>query len=138
MFNTQVKLDEKLGKSANNDQSNATYELNNIDIDAGRNMQCRCIDNIVMIINSDCKFDSDFSTACENDSDSDFSSVYHTDNEYCDTDDDCDAESKKTQIFLYQHFTIIIAFNKISKKLNMIFMMVTLLYIKDEDNNSQM
>lgn len=138
LFNIWVKLDEGLGKPADDDQSNAKYELNNIDMDAGRDTQRKCIGDIVMAINSDCKFDSDFSTACENDSDSDFSSVYHTDNNDCDTDDDCDAGSEKTRAFLYRHFTIIIASNETPGKPNMIFMKVTLLHTKDEDNNPQM
>lgn len=132
------------------DQINVKYKLNNINMNAERNTHCKCINDIAMIINFDCKFDSDFSTAFnddsdnnfniiyKNDSDNDFSLMYHTDNDDCDINDNCDVEFKKTRAFLYRHFIIVIAFNEIFKKFNMIFMKVTLLHIKDEDNNSRM
>ena len=77
-------------------------------MNAKRNTQYKCINDIVMIIDSNCKFENNSSTAFdddsnnnstityENDSKDDSSLVYHTDNNDCDTDDDCNAEAKKT------------------------------------------
>jgi len=119
-------------------------------MNADRNMQHKCIDDIVMIINSDCKFNNDFSTAyngdsnsnlstaCENDSNSNFSLMYPINNNDSDTDDNCGAGPEKTQAFLYQHFIIIIVLNETLRKPNMVFMKVTLCHIKGEDNNSRM
>lgn len=134
LFDTRVKLEKELGELADDGQSNMRYELNNIDMDAGR----------------DCKFNSDSSTAydgdsnsnpstaCENDSDSDSSLVYPTNNNDGDTDDDCGAGPEKTRAFLYRHFTIIIVPNETPGKPNMVFMKVTLRHTKGEDNNPRM
>lgn len=97
-------------------------------------MKSRHICDTVMTVNSDCKIDSDSSTACDSDNDTDTSSVYDKDND-CDTDNNCDAGSEKTQSFLYQHFIISIIPNLITGKVNMVFMKVTLLHTKGEDNN---
>ena len=72
-------------------------------------------------IESECKFDSDYSTACDGDGDKDFSmarengsdsdscSAYNPDDEDDgDTDDDCGAGPEETRAFLYRHFTITI------------------------------
>jgi len=150
LFDTRVKLEKELGELADDGQSNMRYELSNIDMDAGRDMQRKCIGDIAMTINSDCKFNSDSSTAydgdsnsnpstaCENDSDSDSSLVYPTNNNDGDTDDDCGAGPEETRAFLYRHFTIIIVPNETPGKPNMVFMKVTLRHTKGEDNNPRM
>ncbi len=46
--------------------------------------------------------------------------------------------STETRSFLYQHFTIYIVLSSILEKFNMIFMKITLLHTKDEDNHSCM
>ena len=83
-----------------NNQSDRNHSLNIIEMGKGNDIKCRHIYNTVIIINSDCKIDSNISTACDSNNDTDISLVYNTDND-CDTDDDCDAESEKTQSFLY-------------------------------------
>ena len=155
MFDTRVKLDEGLDEPADDHpvadgQSDAKNELDDIDMDAGRDPQRTRVGESAMAVDSDCKIDSDSntaydgdsdsdsSTACESDDDSDSSSVYYPDDDDCDTDDDCGAGPEKTRAFLYRHFTIIIVPNQTPGKPNMIFMKATLLHTKGEDNNPRM
>jgi len=122
-------------------------------------------DDILMIVDSDCEVDSklirvydhddegysDSNTAYDSDSDNDSNTTYDGDDdsdsdlslrnnidENCDTDDECTAEFEETRSFLYRHFTIYIVLSSIFGKLNTIFTKITLLHIKDEDNNSRM
>ena len=100
LFDTQVKLDNDSGEPADNllvanGQNNRNHSLNTIKMGKGNDMKCRHICNTVMAVNSDCKINSDASTACNSDNDTDPSSVYNTDNN-CNTDDDCDAGPEKT------------------------------------------
>lgn len=81
--------------------------------------------------------DSDFNKFQANDSNNNSSSFYKY-NENCDINNDCNIELEETRSFLYCYFIINIVVNRVIKKLNLIFMKTTLLYIKEEDNNSQM
>ena len=95
----------------------------------------------VMIIDFNYEVDSDLdriNNDIDNNNNSKFSSLY-TDDKSNDIDDDCDVEFEETQTFLYQHFIIIIiVVNETLKKLNFIFMKITLLHIKEKNNNSRM
>ncbi len=122
-------------------------------------------ENTLMIVDSDCEVDSklirlhdhddedysDSNIAYDSDSDNDSNTTYDDNDdsdsdlslrnnvdENCDTDDECTAEFKETQLFLYRHFTIYIIFSSIFEKFNMIFTKITLLHTKDEDNHSRM
>ncbi len=122
-------------------------------------------ENTLMIVDSDCEVDSklirlhdhdvedysnsnitydsnsdnDFNTTYDNNDDSNNDlSLHNNVDENCNTDDECIAEFKEIQSFLYQHFTIYIVFSFIFEKFNMIFTKITLLHTKDEDNHSCM
>ena len=85
--------------------------------------------------NSDSDNDSNYDN--ENEHNSDFNLNYVND-ENRDTHDDCDVELKEIRSFLYRHFIISIVVNETRKKSNLVFMMIILLHIKQEDNNSRM
>ncbi|KAL9134380.1 MAG: hypothetical protein Q9175_004440, partial [Cornicularia normoerica] len=134
LFDTRVKFDEELGEATDdlviaNAQSDTKNELNDMDIDTGNDPKRKRVSDPVMIVDPDCIVDSDSSTACENNGDSDSSSVYLPD------DDDYGAGPEKTRAFLYRHFTIAIVPNETPGKPNMVFMKATLLYTKGEYNN---
>ncbi len=132
--------------------SDTKDELDDIDIDTGKDPKRKPVSDPVMVVDPDCMVDSDSSTAydgdsdsdsdsstaCENDGDSDSSSVYLQDDDDSDTDDDCGAGPEKTRAFLYRHFTIAIVPNETPGKPNMVFMKATLLHTKGEDNNPRM
>lgn len=109
-----------------------------------------------MLVDSDCDVDNndyssttnDESSSRSNDDDNDSDSDSHNDNDSdngfdsidiydkgLNTDDDCDARSKETRTFLYRHFIIIIVVNETSRRPSFVFMKVTLLHIKEENNN---
>ena len=111
------EVDNKLIKL--HDHDNKDYNESNIAYDSDNN--------------------NDFNTIYDDDDDSDNDlSLRNNVDENCDTDDECTAEFKETRSFLYQYFTIYIVLSSIFEKLNTIFIKITLLYIKDEDNYSRM
>ena len=156
LFDTRVKLDENLGKPDDDlliahGQIDPKAELDDVDSNVNEDVRGTRVASTAMAIDSECKFDSDSSTACdgdgdkdsstawENGSDSDSCSAYDPDDEDDgDTDDDCGAGPEETRAFLYRHFTITIVPHSTPGKPNMVFMKATLLHTKGEDNNPRM
>ncbi|MCJ1422042.1 hypothetical protein MMC32_008411 [Xylographa parallela] len=124
LFDTRVKLDENLGKPDDDlliahGKIDPKAELDDVDSNATEDVWGTRVASTAMAVDSECKFDSDSSTACdgdgdkdsstawENGSDSDSCSAYDPDDEDDgDTDDDCGAGPEETRAFLYRHFTI--------------------------------
>ena len=156
LFDTRVKLDEDWGKLDDDllvahGQIHPETELDDLDSNANEDVRGTRVANTAMAIDSECKFDSDSSTACDGDGDKDSSTAWEngSDNDSCSaydpddeddgaTDDDCGAGPEETRAFLYRHFTITIVPHSTPGKPNTVFMKATLLYTKGEDNNPRM
>lgn len=114
----EFKLGEELGEAAYNcavanGQSHMKDESDNIDMDKRSDSKRKRSSDPVMIISPDCMVNSDSSTACVDEIDSDSSSLDLPDNhDGGDTDDGCGAGLKEMWAFLYWHFTITIVLNE--------------------------
>ena len=120
-------------------------ELDDVDSNANEDVWGTRVASTAMAIDSECKFGSDSSTACDGDGDKDSSIAWEngSDSDSCsaydpDDEDDCGAGPEETRAFLYRNFTITIVPHSTPRKPNMVFIKATLLYTKGEDNNLRM
>ena len=153
LFDIRVKLD-----ISNIDD----LSLNDIKITEDRGINSNRVDDNLMIVDSDCEINSmlktihdrddegysDSNIPCESESDNDSNIAYDRDsdsdsdlslfyniNDDCDTDNECTAEFEETRSFLYRHFTIYVVPSLTPENPNTIFIKITLLHTKGEDNN---
>ena len=80
MFDTRVKLDENLGKPDNDlliaySQIDPKTKLDNVDSNVNEDVRGTRVASTIIAIDSECKFNSDSSTAYNRDSDKDSSTA---------------------------------------------------------------
>jgi len=165
LFDTRVKFNKSndLNKSPNDiaidHASNHEKGSDDVESNEGNDVKRSHEGDTITIVDSVCEVDEDSNMASNSNdnSDSDSSSIFDCDESYhiddnndddssfvydddenCDIDDDCNIGPKETRSFLYRHLTIMIIANPTMGKLNLIFMKVTLLHIKGEDNKPRM
>ncbi len=138
MFDTRVKFDNSDNSNILIDEiviiivSEERRDTKNIYIDKLNNSKSASNNTIRKSIYITDEIDNNSS----NNSDSNFDLFYNY-NKNCETDNNCYTELEETRLFLYCYFTISIIVNQIAEKSNLIFIKIIVLYIKEENNNSQ-
>lgn len=137
MFNTRLRFKDNDGVHRSFDHVKVNNSLINSDDDQGlmntdkdTEMNSDWDEDWATLINSDSDIDDDASTCYDSKSDSNSESNSNT-------DDDINAGLDETKSLLWRHITFYIAQNSVSEKLNILFVKVTLIHIKKEDNQAQ-
>jgi len=121
-----IKLDERVKVHSDLSASNDNQRTSDSDEDVAMNSDWN--EEQAILVNSDSNADSD--------DDGDGSTDYDSESDD-DIDDDFDAGLEETRSLLWRHITFIIVLNSISEKLNILFVKVMLIHIKEEDNCSR-
>ena len=121
-----IKLDERVKIHSDLSASNDKQGTSDSNEDVAMNSDWDEEQATLVNSNSDADSDDDDDDSTDYDSESDD-----------DIDDGFDASLEETRSLLWRHITFIIVFNSISEELNILFVKVTLIHIKEEDNRSR-
>lgn len=144
LFNTRLKF-------ADTDDNKITDNSAENNIDSDSNVDYNSyIDSDIIIdsdsdsndsdMNDDPDINRDSDMNCDDNIDSEIDQKSNIDVNYdsdSDTDDNYEAGTDKTKSILYRHISIIVAWNPILNQVNIVFVKITLLHTKEEDNQPQ-
>ncbi len=134
MFNTRIKFEND-----NNDAHEAVHRLKNADsseeydddsADSNTSNNTNWDNEHTTLINFDSKLNHNSDANMCSDEENDI-------NSNSDTDDKVNTDLNNTGFLLWRHIAFIIAPHQVLEKLNILFVKVTIVHTKKEDNNSQ-
>lgn len=126
MFNTQLWFEKKNNACKLINHATAVIKLKNDDEnqDSDKNMNWK--NNHVTLVKLNCNLNTD-----------DNVSTYYNSDSNSEINNDVNAGLDETECLLWRHIIFIITFNHIFEALNILFVKVTLTYMKEENNHPQ-